>query len=351
MFGRKLLAGVLVPLWVLGSSPVWAADTDEARAAVQRGDSAYKKKAYEQALSEYEAAWSLKRSYTIACKLAQAEAKLERKVDAAQHLRFCLDNYTDSSAEEKAVEGRFRKLFEELRKDVAELRVVVVPPEATMIVDGKALERLPGTQDQRPVYVLPGEHTVGARAAGHEPGEEKVTVTAGSIREVRFRLVPAKAVDAAGTPTEAPSRPAENGTGPMREPAPATPKATVKERVRPVLGPAVLGGVGGATLLAGVAMMVMGSGKKSDAESAAAAFRAQNPGAVCPGAAECPAIQDDLSAADSQRNLGLALAGIGGVMGIGATSWWWFGGTMVERAAWRVEPARRGVGLGVSGAF
>ncbi len=162
------------------------------------------------AYEAYRGAWSLRKSFDIACNLGRTEAELSLSRDAAEHLDYCLRTYPASSRDDlRDANRRFRQLFAEVRARVAALHIVVRKPGAEITVDGASYGTAPLASD---VFVDPGEHRVRARLVAFEPEERVVNVAAGEAIGVSFDLdTPARpeapvapAVETAPSPAQTP---------------------------------------------------------------------------------------------------------------------------------------------------
>jgi len=139
------------------------------------------------AYQAYREAWSLRKSFDIACNLGRTEAELSLSRDAAEHLDYCIRTYPASSREElRQAYLRFQELFTEVRARVAALRLETKPQGAEVSVDGVTYGTTPREAE---VFVDPGQHRVRAELVGFRPEERVVEVAAGATLAVGFSLV------------------------------------------------------------------------------------------------------------------------------------------------------------------
>jgi len=169
------------------------------------------------AYQAYREAWSLRKSFDIACNLGRTEAELSLSRDAAEHLDYCIRTYPASSREDlREAYQRFQELFAEVRARVGALRLATKPQAAEITVDGVSYGTPPRGVD---IFVDPGQHRVRAEAAGFRAEERVVEVAAGATLDVPFSLVrdlsvPVAVVAPAAPPKAAPA--AERHTATVR---------------------------------------------------------------------------------------------------------------------------------------
>jgi hypothetical protein len=159
------------------------------------------------AYEAYRGAWSLRKSFDIACNLGRTEAELQLSRDAAEHLDYCLKTYPASSRDDlREANKRFRELFTEVRARVAALRIETRPPGAEIAVDGASYGTTPLGRD---VFVDPGRHRVRAELQGFDGEERAIEVAAGASLTVSFLLGRSQDVTPSG-PTPAVAAPQPN---------------------------------------------------------------------------------------------------------------------------------------------
>jgi hypothetical protein len=135
----------------------------------------------------YLKAWALAPTFDIACNLGRTEVELGMKREAADHLSFCLENFSASSRPEfREAEDKFRELLTAIRPTLAALHFFVNPAGAEVAVDRAIIGKAP---IRREIFVEPGDHEVVIRLAGYRSIERRITTQVGQTREVRFDLV------------------------------------------------------------------------------------------------------------------------------------------------------------------
>ncbi len=159
---------------------------EQALAAYRRGNQAYSKGQLREALDEYRVAWKLGQSYDIACNLGRTETDLELWRDAAEHLSYCLTNFSVSRRPEvRKAEGRFRKMFADVKRRVGQLRLEVEPSAAEVFIDHKPIGRAPFDS---PLFLDPGKHQLTVQLDGYETLVQSFTLAQGRVRELTLRL-------------------------------------------------------------------------------------------------------------------------------------------------------------------
>jgi hypothetical protein len=196
--------------------------------------------------------------------------------------------------------------------------VTVDDPSATLRLDGKQIEPFAKGESRR---LEPGEHTLMAEKPGASPAVQSVVVRPRQEHLVTLRFTP-----------------------PPPPPAPAAPPTAQR-----TLGLA-LGGVGAATLIAGIVVGVVAIG-----QSDAAAARCFRGGTAC----DAEGIELDQSAKTSATISTVGFAVGGGVLAAGALIWLVAPQPAKEpapapasSARWlTVRPLVGGAALGIGGAF
>lgn len=245
-------------------------------------------------------AWKLVQNVQIALNLAQAELKVGKYADAAEHLQFSLRSLDLDHPDVTAA----RDWLAQAKKHVATLTISVPKASVEVLIDDRSV----GTPIPPEVFVEPGTHTIVARA-GKTQVEETGTFSAGEERSISLEpkepvrspvLAPISTSTAAPLPAKAPS------TSPLR----------------PAL--LVTGGVVSLGLLgAGAGFLVAFEGTKSDLQKQAQELRGSNSiSAPChePTPAmmtACKKNADTLATANFQGNVGLGLLVSGGVVAAG----------------------------------
>ncbi|WP_437838419.1 PEGA domain-containing protein [Sorangium sp. So ce1153] len=255
----------------------------EADAAFARGKELYRLGKLDAAYEAYRTAWSLKQSYDIAANLANTEVQRGMKVEAAEHLAFCLRSFpaTGNAAQHEQIRAQFRAV----RKEVGSIVVKANVDGAEVSFDGTAMGRTPFRHE---VFVKPGTIAVEARLAGHELARVTLEVPAGETNTADLTLLPLE-------------RPAPPAPPPRAEaPAPVAPEGADTGGPRPEV--LIAGGaVAGAGVIAGVVFTVLANANASDAEERRDALARANADS-CPrtgGAPECVELR---SAYDARVN-------------------------------------------------
>lgn len=198
----RLKFSTLVAVIVFTITGVCFADDEAERAEslFLEGNRAFAEGDYRAAYGAYREAWSLRKSFDIACNLGRTEAEIELSRDAAEHLDYCLRTFSASSRTEvKGANKRFRDLFTVVRARVGALNVQVRPSGAEVFVDGASYGPAPL---ERQVFVDPGRHRVRARLPGFLEEEREVDVGAGGTLDVALALKPVPARTATGAPAK-----------------------------------------------------------------------------------------------------------------------------------------------------
>jgi hypothetical protein len=170
----------------LAAAGAASAQGDRADELFREGNQAFAAGDARAAYEAYRAAWSLRKSFDIACNLGRTEAELELSRDAAEHLDYCLKTYPASSRDElREANKRFRELFATVRARVAALRIETRPPGAEIEVDGASYGTTPLAAE---VFVDPGSHRVRAELQGFDGDERTIDVSSGATLTVSFLL-------------------------------------------------------------------------------------------------------------------------------------------------------------------
>jgi hypothetical protein len=196
---------------------VRAEGADRADELFRQGNQAFAAGDARAAYEAYRGAWSLRKSFDIACNLGRTEAELSLSRDAAEHLDYCLKTYPASSRDDlREANKRFRDLFTEVRARVAALRIETRPPGAEIAVDGASYGTTPLGRD---VFVDPGSHRVRAELQGFDGEERTVEVVAGASLTVSFLLgrteeaAPSPSPPLVGFDAKGPSAPERRSAG------------------------------------------------------------------------------------------------------------------------------------------
>ncbi len=333
-----LLAALVV---VLTPRPGVAADDDSARAeqSFREGNQAFAAGDFHAAFAAYRAAWSLKKSFDIACNLGRTEVELSLSRDAAEHLDYCLRMFSVSSRDDvRDANKRFRDLFERVRREVAALSVEVRPSGAEITVDGASYGSAPLGRD---LFLDPGAHRVRASLSGFQDEERVVQAEAGGSLRVSLALVSQKA--ALAPLPAAPSAP-----------APAAESGGIEPRTIVLLAGAGLSFV---ALGVGVAFTLDAN---STHERAAKVGRSihESPAGSCvnPMTPDCTSLTDLVAREQNSRDAADIALGTGALIGAATlTAWLLIPDSQRSRGAARVRALpwldRSVSGIALSGAY
>lgn len=255
-------------------SPALADDADDLFA---KGNAAFEVEKYEEALTSYQAAWKLAKSYELAAIMGQAEMRLGKYRDAAEHFAYSLEHFAaDGDAELKK---NTETSLVEVKKELATVRLKTTTPDVTITVDGAPL---PAASLGKDLFLAQGSHVFEASAPGHRSTRRTMEVKGGEDESIFMNL----------TPGEDP--------GTKRSPIPAY----------------VLAGVGVAGIAVGAALVATAEGKKGEALKlhdeigSAAQCQLQS--------VKCKALREATAATDALGNGGVAAFVFGGLAGAAA---------------------------------
>lgn len=155
--------------------------------------------------------WTRARTHDVAASLGEVEFRLENYSQGARYLAFAVA-YVPPQEPTKTVEW-YQALLSDLKKRVATVQVIV-PPEATLYVDGAAVESFvePGPHG-RQLFLDPGRHTVEGRS-GAARGARDVDVEAGADYYFALKLEDTTTPSQNGAPSNAPAPPPERPDSP-----------------------------------------------------------------------------------------------------------------------------------------
>lgn len=262
-----------------------SAEPADPQALFREGVEHMKAERIAEAEAKLQASWDLYRTYDTAANLAECEAKLGQRAEAAEHMDFAVRHLPNHIQDE--MRSAMKKRAADLRAEVGALRVVVTADGAAVTVGGRAVGKSPIADE---VFVEPGEILVAATAAGSPPAEARVRVGRGERQDVRLELR---------------SGPSPTVTPPPGDEAPgSSPWPSVF-----LIGGASVAAVGLGVAITGVA--VAGS-KGSDADAQLAAI--SQSGGRCPEAPECAALDEtlrDQSTFDDVGIIGFVGLGVG----------------------------------------
>ena len=263
---RSVLCAVVLAGAIFSAAPARAGEADDHFA---KGNAAFEAEKYEAALTEYQAAWKLTKVYDLAAIMGQAEMRLEKYKDAADHFAYALRTFPLSGDEE--LRKNTEASLAEVKKQIATIRLKAFVKDVTFTVGGAAL---PADAAANDIYLDPGKITVEASAPGYRSVQKKLELKAGQSQDVSFTLEP------------------DSGA---RSPIPGY----------------VLGGVGVAGVILGAALVGAAEGKKGEAqklhdEIGSVAGCQANP-------VKCKALKDASTGADALGNTGVVAFVFGGV--------------------------------------
>lgn len=161
-----------------------AAQADSYKLHMENGVKLYADKNYLAAIVEFKAAYDARPNANPLVNIALCEKEQFRYHKAIAALETALARHGDamSPPDRKAAEDAIK----DMRGLLGRVRVVVIPPDATILVDGEALP--PGAAAS-PIALGPGAHRIEARAEGFAGADRTVTVASGQAQEVTLDLV------------------------------------------------------------------------------------------------------------------------------------------------------------------
>jgi hypothetical protein len=272
------------------------------RVAYDRGD-------YQTAVSEWKRAYDVDPRPGLQYNLAQAYEKLDMLLEAVGAMESYLQGAPADHPYQTDARAKIGGMRERLEKTGIQLSGG--PEGATIFVDGEDWGRLPRRD---PIKLTPGTHAVRVEAAGHQPFEVRVAVSAGKTLAVEVQMGAAQSSTDNFDAATADEPVDESGGGPN-------------------LLPWILVGGGGALTVTGIVLGTIALGKAEDAPS------------------------DDSPEADSARGLALGadvfiFGGIG-VAATGAVLWLLDQDAATDAAGVRVRPwaERDRLGAVATGAF
>ena len=326
--------------------PIGTEASQKADEFFRQGKELYKSGKLKEAHDAYRSAWALKRSYDIASNLGNTEIQLGLKRDAAEHYAFCIRNFPSSGGKTQLDHAKER--FEQARKDVGALLLKVGADGAELFVDGKSVGRSPLAEE---VFVEPGERSIEAKLAGHEPAKMSVRVSTGSTQTIPITLtvaalplpmasaVPLASVSPSAS-ASAPPPPVPTSSAVVSDPLPSDGAST------PVL---VTGGVvSGLAVVTGVVFTVIANGKGDDAATMRGKLAKVQPNACgsTPASPDCPTLHGLWSEQASFSNAA-AWSFIGaGVLGVATVGFALLGPKRSSKTEIHAVPA---VGSGTAG--
>ena len=167
------------------AAPASAAKLGEARLHFQQGVALYKDQNFDAALAEFEGAYAISGEPVVLYDLGLTQKALFRYGEAIETLeRYLSDSAARGQAIAKARRAEVEKSVAEMKSLLADVTLVVKPPEATVLVDGRAVTL--GIEGI--VKLAAGSHVVEASAPDHVSDKRTVTVVAGTPQTVALAL-------------------------------------------------------------------------------------------------------------------------------------------------------------------
>jgi len=279
----RLLCALGVALSVATSLPARAEDDatiEMARQRFREGVQFYDQHQFEKARLAFLQAYALKPHPSVLLNLAQSELRSGHPDDAASHFsQYLRINTSITDAERQETNAGFNIA----KSRVGEVSLSVDPSGAQVVVDGAEKGTAPLAD---PLYLMPGTHTIEARAGDRKSGKsitlgagQSVTVAIAAHGNIAAAGVPAAESPTTGEAAESTSEPArtepEEAPPPKSEPAPESNEPSPREGG--TQGPIawfsstpmawVLAGVGVAGVGVGVTMALVASNDYSNANS------------------------------------------------------------------------------------
>lgn len=309
-----VLAAVLCVAWPAAAAP---AEGDRARLAalLRAGTDAARKKDWKACVDALHDALGIEDAARTAGDLGLCEEQAGRFGDAFNHLARALAEATPDMRRAEPWKA-YQAAVLRLSAQVALVTLTVDPTDALVLVDGRPI----GKADGRTIALSYGEHTVVARAEGHEDARETRLVTPAGTPNIHLTLprkTPPAAPPSAALPAPAPALS-------QAASAPAAPASTGSSfPCRPDWSPR--GVLGPLACVAGVAFVVSAatdigltahaSSLHDDLEARGFQPYACAPGQPAAGSAECMEITSRAAqrqaAADAMVGTGVAAAVLG----------------------------------------
>jgi tetratricopeptide (TPR) repeat protein len=166
------------------------------RQAIRDALSEYESERYLEALTLFARAHELYPNARTLRGLGVVNLELRRYSDSVRYLQSAL------ASDEKPLDPELRSETEQLlmraRTFVAQLRVVVAPPTASVAVDGSEPQGLP----KEPLLLSVGPHQLEFQAPGYEPSLRAYTVVGGERLSWQIRLRSGSAPSGGVTPSD-----------------------------------------------------------------------------------------------------------------------------------------------------
>jgi hypothetical protein len=168
-------------------APVSAAKLGEARLHFQQGVALYKDQNFDAALAEFEGAYAISSEPVVLYDLGLTQKALFRYGEAIETLeKYLADSAAHGQPVAKARRAEVEKSVAEMKSLLADVTLVVKPPEAAVLVDGRAVTL--GIEGV--VKLAAGSHVIEASAPDHVADRRTLTVVAGTPQTVTLTLAP-----------------------------------------------------------------------------------------------------------------------------------------------------------------
>ncbi len=304
---RSLVAAALVIAACLAPAAARAGEADD---HFSKGNAAFEAEKYDVALTEYQAAWKVTKVYDLAAIMGQAEMRLGKYKDAAEHFSYALKSFPLSGDEElrKNTEASLTMV----KKELATVRVKAFVKEVTITIDGVALDP---SQLGVDLYLAPGKAVIEATAPGYRTARKTFEAKAGDNEDITLTLQP------------------DGSSG--RSPTPAF----------------VLGGVGLVGIVIGAALVGTAEGKKGEAQKLHDEIGSVDGCKADP--VKCKALRDASNTTDALGNGGVAALVFGGLAGVAAGAYLLVPSRKATKAGFTLTPviSAGAGGVLVTGAF
>jgi hypothetical protein len=299
-----ITSALLLASPALGAQP--AAPAGSAVVLYEEGVKLAEKKDYQAAEAKFVAAWAIQRSYDVAANLGEVEMQLGKPADAAGYFTYALANFPlgGKSQTREWITGRLN----EAKSKIFTLTLDVGVPGAEVRINGKSAGKAPIADA---LFVPAGACTIDVTAPDYQPWSRKIPAAAGGSEKVR--------VDLAKPP-------------------------------RSILPGAVAGGVGVASLVAGVVLHVISTDKFEQARGLSEQIKSGSPDHCRPTGPNplCADLKSTAETSDALYGPSIALL-VGGSLLVAA------GGAYLGYTLWAPSSPAAGAGprvtaLGVRGA-
>ncbi len=169
------------------AAPVSAAKLGEARLHFQQGVALYKDQNFDGALAEFQGAYAISGEPVVLYDLGLTQKALFRYGEAIETLeKYLSDSAAHGQPITKARRAEVEQIVAEMKSLLADVTLVVKPPEAAVLVDGRAVTL--GIEGI--VKLAAGSHVVEASAPDHVADRRTLTVVAGTPQTVTLTLAP-----------------------------------------------------------------------------------------------------------------------------------------------------------------